>query len=90
MVALSTAQDYNSVLLIEYNGKVSFEAPPVDGVHVVGGALVNASIHLSGRIDFNLGLDLVLSDAPFTSLKRIDLNNCLIVNFFPLPSCTRG
>ena len=55
--------------LIEDDGEISFETSPVDGVHVVSCALVDSSVHLGGRVDFDLGLDLVLSDAPLVGLK---------------------
>lgn len=60
------------VTLVKDDRKVSFEAPPVDGVHVVGGALVHPGVHLCGRIDFNLGLDLVLPNAPLVGLTGIE------------------
>lgn len=68
-------------ILIEYNGKVSFEAPSINGVHVVSGALVHARVHLSGRIDFNLGLDLVLIDAPLAGLKKTNLSKLMIFKY---------
>lgn len=40
--------------LIEGNGEIGLEAAPVNGVHVVGRALVQAGVHLGGRIDFDL------------------------------------
>lgn len=56
--------------LVERNREISFETPPIDRVHVVGGTLVNARVHLRRGIDLNFGLDLILSDIPLVHLEK--------------------
>lgn len=51
--------------LIEGNREIRFETAPINGVHIICGAFIESCIHLSGRIDFDFGLDSIISNTPF-------------------------
>lgn len=55
--------------LIECDGKIGLKTSPIDRVHVIGGTLVHTSVHLGGRIDFNLRFYLVLSNVPLVDMQ---------------------
>lgn len=74
--------------LIESNRKVRLEASPIDRVDVVGGALVDAGVHLGGRIDFDLRLHLVLADAPLVHLAERTVEIVSIVDTIMLKYLT--
>jgi len=66
---------------VEGNGEIRLKTAPIDGVHVVGGAFVESSVHLCGRVNFDLRLDLVVADAPFVYVHievLIDLRSVLV------------
>jgi len=66
---------------VEGNGEIRLETAPIDGVHVVGGALVESGVHLGGRVNFDLRLDLVVADSPLVDVHvevLVDLRPVLV------------
>lgn len=68
MIRISSVSTICRTKSIERNGKVRLEAAPINRIHIVGRALINASIHLGRRIDFDFRFYLIIADAPLMHL----------------------
>lgn len=70
--------------LIEGNREIGLKTAPVNRVHIVGCALVEACIHLGSRIDFDFGLDSIVANAPFMHMHiqvLVDFGTVLIPGY---------
>ena len=61
-------EDREEPCSVDVEGVVGSESAPVDGVLVVGLALVEAGVLLRGRIDLHFGLDAVLAHSVLVHL----------------------
>lgn len=77
-------------LLVKGNREIRFETSTINGVHVVGGAFINASIHLRCRIDFDLWFDPIIADAPLMNLNEAicKVNRLDVRAWLNLHACT--
>lgn len=68
--ATRTASDADGRAILESSGVLRAEATVVDGVLVVGLALIVAHVHGRSGVDLHLALQLVVADLPLMHLQE--------------------
>ena len=56
---------------IECNREIGFEGAPVNRVHIICGAFVNAGVHLSSGVDLDLRFYTIIVYKPLVNLENI-------------------